>query len=185
MCGLVEHEDGAHRGRLALRGRQPALRELRQARRVGDGEDDVVLLDDALVEAVGLLVGEAEGGLEDRLLPQALDLERRAEREVREDPDGDEHRRAAARSSASLSRSSDPAMSPRVISSPALLASGSWRALMRSGSVTMPCAATNSANCSAMYVSGVALGLGEGLAVERVEELDRAEEAARVHAPAR
>ena len=72
---------------------QPALGELVEARRVGDGEDDVVLLDDALVEAVGLLAGEAERGLEDRLLAQPLDLERRAEGEVREDADGDEDRR--------------------------------------------------------------------------------------------
>ena len=50
-----------------------------EARGIGDGEDDVVLLDDLLVEAVGLLVGEAERGLEDRLLAEPLDLERRAD----------------------------------------------------------------------------------------------------------
>jgi hypothetical protein len=59
---------GADGRRLALGGRQPALRQIGQALRIGDREDDVVLLDDALVEAVGLLVREAERGLEDRLL---------------------------------------------------------------------------------------------------------------------
>ena len=89
----VEDEDGADGGRLALGGGEPAGREVGQAGRVGDREDDVVLLDDALVEAVGLLVGQAQRGLEDGLLPEALDLQRGAEGEVREDPDGDEHRR--------------------------------------------------------------------------------------------
>jgi hypothetical protein len=64
----VEHDDGAHRGRLALRGGEPALGELREVRRIRDGDDDVVLLDDLLVEAVGLLARQIERGLEDRLL---------------------------------------------------------------------------------------------------------------------
>jgi hypothetical protein len=68
VARLVEHDDGAHRGRLALRGGEPALGELREVRRIRDGDDDVVLLDDLLVEAVGLLARQIERGLEDRLL---------------------------------------------------------------------------------------------------------------------
>jgi hypothetical protein len=49
----VEHQNGAHRGRLARGGGQPARR---QSRDVGDRENDRVLLDDALVEAIDLLV---------------------------------------------------------------------------------------------------------------------------------
>ena len=75
----VEDQHRAHRRSLALRGGDPAIGEIVQAGRVGDGDDRVVLLDDPLVEAVGLLSGEREGGLVDRLLPEALDLEGGAE----------------------------------------------------------------------------------------------------------
>ena len=80
-CALVEDEDGADARRLALRGRQPALGELVEARRIGDGDDDVVLLDDLLVDPVRLLGGERERRFEDRLLAELVDLERRAKRE--------------------------------------------------------------------------------------------------------
>ena len=66
--------------------------------RVGDRDDDVVLIDDLPVDAVRLLGGERERRLEDRLLAERVDLERRAKREVREDPDRRRRPRAAARS---------------------------------------------------------------------------------------
>ncbi len=91
VVGVVEDEDRAHRRRLALCGREPTVGELGEVRRVRDRGDDVVLLDDLLVETIGLFGRKAERGFEDRLLPELLDLDRRAEREVSEHADSDEH----------------------------------------------------------------------------------------------
>jgi hypothetical protein len=61
----VEDENGAHRRRFARGRGEPARRERRD---VGDRENDRVLFDDALVEAIDFLVGDRERGLDDRLL---------------------------------------------------------------------------------------------------------------------
>ena len=74
LVRVVQHQDGADRRGLAPRGREPALGQLGEHRRMGDREDDVVLLDDVLVEAIGLLVGQAERRLEHRLPTQKQTL---------------------------------------------------------------------------------------------------------------
>ena len=151
-----------------------------EARRIGDGEDDVVLLDDALVEAVGLLVGEAERRLEHRLLPEALDLEGRPEREVREDADRDEHRGQEHEAGESLR--DRPAMRRRVYAAAPRERARGLRA--RAEALADPLGVGDDAvardelgELLGDVREGVALGLGERLAVERVHELDRAEEA--------
>jgi hypothetical protein len=55
---FIEDQDRSHRRRLAESGWEPAFGEIRQRDGICNGRDDVVLLDDLLVEAVGLLVGE-------------------------------------------------------------------------------------------------------------------------------
>ncbi len=146
---LVEHEDGANGGCLALRRRQPALRQLRQALRIGDGKDDVVLLDDALVEAVGLFTGQPQSGLEDRLLAKTLDLKRGPKREVSEDSDGHQYCGQQHEAREPLAHARHFRLSGRWAS----MVGRQRMTLIRSGSVTTPRVATNSANCSAMYVS--------------------------------
>ena len=56
---FVQHQDGSDSRCLALCRRQPAQRQVREALGVSDSEDDVVLLDDAGIEAIRLLVCEA------------------------------------------------------------------------------------------------------------------------------
>ena len=60
VARVVEDEDGADGRGVALSGREPALVQAVEVGWVGERDDDVVLLDDLLVETVGLVAGEGE-----------------------------------------------------------------------------------------------------------------------------
>ena len=81
----VEHQHRTHRGCLQGRRFQPLCAEAFALAHVDHGPDHVVLLDDALVEAIGLFIGEQQRGLDHRLLTQLFQLEAGAEHHARQD----------------------------------------------------------------------------------------------------
>ena len=119
-----------------------------------------------------LLVGERERRLDDRLLAQLLDLERRAKRDAAEhehrDDDGRDERKVRCRSAFR----SPPATGAL----PLAHGSNVTRGSMRSGSSTTPRVARNSANCSPMYVSAWPSPSLKEPAVTGIGQLEKPEE---------
>jgi hypothetical protein len=89
----VHHQHCAHCRSLHGRELDPALAERLAIGEVDNRRDGVVLLDDALVQAIGLFVGEQERRLDDGLFAELLELEARPKHDAGEHQHRDDDRR--------------------------------------------------------------------------------------------